>query len=160
MAGKVRGIPEGYHTITPSIVVQEAARAIDFYKKAFGAEEIMRMPEPGGRIMHAELRIGNSRFMLCDEMPEMGARSPKTLGGTPGGLYLYVENVDAAWKRAVDAGAKPVYPLADMFWGDRMGRLEDPFGHAWSLAQHIKDLTPAEIEKGQKEFFAGMKKKP
>lgn len=159
MAGKVKSIPDGYHTITPNIVVQEASRAIDFYKKAFGAEEIMRMPGPGGKIMHAELRIGDSRLMLCDEMPEMGSKSPKTLGGSPGGFYVYVENVDAAWKRALDAGAKPKMPLEDMFWGDRAGWVEDPFGHTWTLAQHVADLTPEEIQKGQQEFFARMQNK-
>ena len=155
----VRAIPEGYHTVTPNLVVRDAAKAIDFYKKAFGAEEIMRMPGPGGKIMHAELRIGNSRVMLNDEMPEHGCKAPGTLGGSPVGFYVYVENVDAAWKRATDAGAKTTMPLADMFWGDRTGQLEDPFGHKWSLAQHIKDLTHEEMRKGQEAFFAQQKQK-
>ncbi len=156
MPKQVKAIPEGYHTITPSIVVREAAKAIDFYKRAFGAEEKMRMPGPGGMIMHAELEIGDSAIMLTDEMPQMDSKSPKAYGGSPVGFYVYVQDVNAAWQRAVDAGAKPVMPLADMFWGDRMGRLEDPFGHSWSLAQHIKDLTPDEMRKGQEAFFARM----
>jgi PhnB protein len=151
---KVQAIPKGYHTVTPNVVLSDATKAIDFYKKALGAEEIMRMPGPDGRIMHAEIRIGNSVVMLCDEMPEMGVKSPKSYGGSPVGFYVYVEDVDAAWKRAVDAGAKPVMPLADMFWGDRTGRLEDPFGHTWSLSQHVQDLTPEEMRKGQEAFFA------
>jgi PhnB protein len=114
----------------------------------------MRMPGPDGRIMHAEIRIGDSVVMLGDEMPETGARSPKSYGGTPVRFYVYVENVDAAWKRAVDAGAKTVMPLQDMFWGDRTGCLEDPFGHVWNLAQHVADPTPEEIEKGQEAFFS------
>ncbi len=151
---KVKAIPEGYNTITPNLVVADAAKAIDFYKKAFGVTEIARMPGPNGGIMHAELRIGDSVFMLGDEMPEMGSRGPKALGGSPVSLYVYVENVDAAWDRAIKAGATSMMPLADMFWGDRAGWLEDPFGHKWALAQHVKDLTPEEIQKGQEAFFA------
>jgi len=156
MAAKVKANPKGYHTITPNIVIRDAARAIDFYKKAFGAEETMRMPGPGGKVMHAELKIGDSIVMLADEMPEMGSKSPKAYGGSPVNFYVYLGNVDAAWKRAVDAGAKVVMPLADMFWGDRTGRLEDPFGHSWSLAEHIKDVTPEEIKKGQEASFKQM----
>lgn len=159
MPKKVKAIPDGYYTLTPNLTVRQASKAIDFYKKAFGAEEIVRMPGPGGSIMHAELQIGNSRFMLADEMPEMGSKSPVAFGGSPVGFYVYVENVDAAWKRAVDAGAKPKMPLADLFWGDRVGALEDPFGHKWTLAQHVKDLTPDEVKKGQEAFMAQMKKK-
>jgi PhnB protein len=154
MTPKVNPVPQGYHTITPNLTVSEADKALDFYQKAFGAEETVRMPGPGGRIMHAELRIGDSVIMLHEEMPEMGSKSPKSYGGTPVGFYVYVENVDAAWKRAVDAGAKPTMPLQDMFWGDRTGRLEDPFGHAWNLAQHIGDPTPEEMERGQEAFFS------
>jgi PhnB protein len=157
---EVKAIPKGYHTITPNIVVSEGAKAIDFYKKAFGAEELVRMPGPGGGIMHAELRIGDSVVMLGEEMPDMGAKSPKAYGGSPVGFYVYVENVDAAWERAVKAGAKPVMPLANMFWGDRTGRLEDPFGHNWSLAQHVEDLTPEEIKQGQEAFFAQLQTTP
>ncbi len=155
MAGKVNPIPQGYHTITPNMVVKEAENALEFYKRAFGADETVRMPGPDGRIMHAELRIGNSMIMLAEERLEMDAKSPKTLGGTPVGFYVYVENVDTAWKRAVDAGASSIMPLADMFWGDRTGCLEDPFGHRWWLAQHVADLTPEEIQKGQEAFFSG-----
>jgi PhnB protein len=153
---KVNAIPKGYHTVTPSVIVDDGARAIDFYKKAFGAQELMRMPGPDGRIMHAEIQIGDSRVMLSDEMPDMDARSPKAYNGTPVGFYVYVENVDEAWRRAVDAGAKEVSPLTDMFWGDRTGSLQDPFGHKWNLAQHVADLTPEEIQKGQEAFFAQM----
>lgn len=157
MAKKVKAIPRGYHTVTPSLVIHGAAEAIAFYKKAFAAKQIMRMPGPGGSIMHAELRFGDSTIMLADEMPGMGSKSPATLGGSPVGFYVYVENLDATWKRAVAAGAKILMPLTEMFWGDRMGHLEDPFGHSWSLASHVKDLTPAEIKKAQKAFLAQQK---
>jgi PhnB protein len=153
---KVKPIPEGYHAITPNLVVADGAKAIEFYKKAFGATETVRMPGPTGGVMHAELRIGDSVFMLGEEMPEMGSRSPKALGGSPVSFYVYFENVDAAWERAVKAGAKVVMPLANQFWGDRTGRLEDPFGHNWSPSQHVEDLTPEQIQKGQEEFFAHM----
>ena len=152
-----------YHTVTPHLIVRDAAKAIDFYKKAFGAEELMRMPGPDGSIMHAEIRVGDSNVMLGDENPGMGCKSPATLGGSPVSFYVYVKDVDAAWKRAVDAaGIKcQCMALADMFWGDRTGQLEDPFGHHWSLSQHVKDLAPGEIKKGQETFFAQMKgKKP
>jgi PhnB protein len=156
MAKKAKAIPEGYHTVTPSLVVDDGARAIDFYRKAFGAQERMRMPGPDGRIVHAEIQIGDSRVMLSDEMPDMDVRSPKAYNGTPVGFYVYVENVDEAWRRAVDAGAKEVSPLTDMFWGDRIGSLQDPFGHKWNLAQHVADPTPEEMQKGQEAFFAQM----
>jgi PhnB protein len=154
MTPRVKPIPEGYHTVTPSLVVREGAKALEFYRRAFGAEEKMRMPGPDGGIMHAEFRIGDSNIMLNDEMPDMGAKSPQSYGGTPVKFYVYVENVDAAWKRAVDAGAKPLVPLQDMFWGDRMGCVEDPFGHSWNLAQHIADPSPEEMRKGQEAFFS------
>jgi uncharacterized glyoxalase superfamily protein PhnB len=154
-----KSIPEGYQTITPSLIVREARKAIDFYKKAFGAEEIMAMSGPGGSIMHAELKIGTSRVMLADEMPQFGCKSPAAYGGTPVSFYVYVDNVDNAWKRATDAGAKPVMPVGDMFWGDRVGKVDDPFGHGWTLAQHVKDLTPDQIAKGQKEWMEKMSKK-
>ena len=156
MATKAQAIPKGHHSVTPSLFVAGAAKAIDFYKKALGAEELMRFPAPDGTIMHAELRIGDSIIMLADEMPDMGGRGPKSIGGTPVSFFVYGENVDAAWKRAVDAGAKPVVPLADQFWGDRTGCLEDPFGHQWWLAQHIKDLTPEELRKNAESFFSQM----
>ena len=156
MAKKAQAIPKGYHTVTPSLVVAGAAEAIDFYKKALGAEEIMRFPAPDGTIMHAELRIGDSVIMLGEEMPEQGGRSPKSYGGTPVSFFVYQENVDAAWTRAVGAGAKPIMPLADQFWGDRSGCVEDPFGHQWWLAQHIEDLTPEELQKRAEAFFSQM----
>ena len=159
MEKSVKAIPDGYHTITPNITVSDAAGALSFYQKALGAEEIMRMPGPGGKIMHAEFRIGDSHVMIADEMPEMGNKGPRALGGSPTSFYVYVNNVDAAWKRALAAGAKEIGPLADMFWGDRTGRLEDPFGHAWVLAQHIKDVTPAEMKSGQEAFMAKMREK-
>jgi len=155
MAKKAQPIPKGYHTVTPSIVVAGAAKAIEFYKKAFGAQEVMRFPGPDGKtIMHAEIRVGDSNIMLGDEMPEQGARGPKTIGGTPVSFFIYGDNVDAAWKRAVDAGATPIMPLADQFWGDRTGCLEDPFGHHWWLAQHVQDLTPEELQQAADNFFS------
>jgi PhnB protein len=154
MAPKVNPIPQGYHTVTPNLVVRDGARAIEFYRKAFGADETVRMPGPGGSVLHAEIRIGDSVLMLADEMPDMGSKSPQAYGGSPVTFYIYVEDVDAAWKRAMDAGAKPVMPPADMFWGDRTGWLEDPFGHQWSLAQHVADPSPEEIQRGQEEFFS------
>jgi PhnB protein len=156
MAKTSQGIPKGYHTVTPSICVAGAAKAIEFYKKALGAEEIMRFPGPDGKLMHAEIRVGDSVIMLGDEMPEQGARSPKSYGGTPVSFFVYRENVDAEWKRAVDAGAKEIMPLQDMFWGDRTGCLEDPFGHRWWLAQHIQDLTPEEIQRNAEAYFSQM----
>jgi PhnB protein len=154
MAKQTEAIPKNYHTVTPSLMVDGAAKAIDFYKKALGAEEIMRFPGPDGRIMHAEIRIGDSVIMLGDEMPEQGARGPKSIGGTPVSFFVYRENVDAAWKRAIDAGAKEVMPLIDQFWGDRAGCLVDPFGHKWWLAQHVKDLTPEELHNAAEAFFS------
>jgi PhnB protein len=160
MAKKASPIPKGYHTVTPSLFVTGAAKAIDFYKKALGAEELMRFAGPDGKIMHAEIKVGDSIVMLADEMPEMGGRGPKTIGGTPVSFFVYGENVDAAWKRAVDGGAKELQPLADQFWGDRAGCLEDPFGHHWWLAQHIEDLTPEQIRKNAEAFFGQMQPTP
>jgi uncharacterized glyoxalase superfamily protein PhnB len=142
--------------VTPSLTLDNAAQAIDWYKKALGAEETTRAVGPDGKIMHAEIRIGDSTIMLGDEMPEHGGKGPKSYGGTPVSFFVYGENVDAAWKRAVNAGAKPIQPLEDQFWGDRTGCLEDPFGHHWWLAQHIKDLTPEELEKAAESFFSQM----
>lgn len=141
----VKPIPDGYHSLTPYLVVSGGAAAIDFYRKAFGAQELMRMPGPDGKLMHAEIKIGDSILMLGDENPQMGARSPKSLGGTPASVLLYVENVDAVFDRAVKAGAKVVMPVEDMFWGDRYAKLEDPFGHLWQLATHKEDVTPEEM---------------
>ena len=148
MAKTVKAIPEGYGSVTPHLVVRGAARAIEFYKRAFGAEEAMRMPSRDGqKVMHAELRIGDSLVFLNDEFPEMGARAPESLGGTPVTLHLYVQDADAVFARAVAAGARPLMPLQDMFWGDRYGKLADPFGHEWAIATHKEDLTPEEIGK-------------
>ena len=141
----VKPIPDGYHTITPYLIVQGAAAAIDFYKKAFGATELMRMPMPGGKIGHAEIQIGNSRLMMADEFPEMGAKAPPAFGGSPVGLMVYVEDVDAVFNRAVAAGAKVKKAVADQFYGDRSGQLTDPFGHEWTVATHKEDLTMEEI---------------
>src|SRR5690606_34489781 len=131
MASSVRGIPEGYHSLTPYLAVDDGARAIAFYQEAFGASEVMRMARPNGKVGHAELQIGDSRIMLADEYPDMGFRSPKTYGGSPVGLHLYVEDVDAVARRAVAAGAKELRPVKDQFYGDRTGSFEDPFGHVW-----------------------------
>ena len=159
MAKHVRAVPEGCHTVTPYLTVRGADRAIEFYKRAFGAKEQMRMPGPGGNgIMHAELKIGDSRVFLSDEFPDMGCRSPQSLGGTASSLHLYVKDVDAAFKKAVAAGAQVKMPVADMFWGDRYGKLIDPFGHEWGIATHKDDLTPQEISKRAKAFFAQMAK--
>ncbi|HJY85305.1 MAG TPA: VOC family protein [Candidatus Acidoferrales bacterium] len=144
---KVKPIPEGYHTATPYLIIKNAARAIDFYKKAFGAAERMRMADPSGKVMHAEIQIGDSRIMIADEFPEMGARSPESLGGSPVSIFLYVEDVDALAKQATSAGAKVLMPVQDQFWGDRYGKLTDPFGHVWDIATHKEDVAPEEIHK-------------
>lgn len=147
-------IPEGYTTITPSITFSDAPKAIEFYKKAFGASERMRMPGPDGKIMHAEIQIGTSRVMLQDEV--MGHRSATSMGGSPVDFYVYIDDCDAAIKKAIAAGAKEMYPIQDMFWGDRMGSVEDPFGHRWTLATHIKDVSEEEMRRGQDEFMKQM----
>lgn len=144
---KVRPIPEGYHTVTPYLIVHDAAQAIDFYRRAFGAEELVRMGAPGEKIGHAELQIGGSRIMLADEAPEVGARSARTIGGSPVSLLLYVEDVDTIWKRALAAGGKEERPLQDQFYGDRSGTLRDPFGHQWTVATHVEDVSPEEMER-------------
>jgi PhnB protein len=142
----VKPIPEGYHTATPYLIVNDAAGAIDFYQRAFGATEVMRF-DHGGKIGHAEIRIGDSPIMLADEHPEMGARSPQTLGGSPITILLYVEDVDAVFTQAVAAGAKVQRPVEDKFYGDRAGSVEDPFGHVWHIATHKEDLTLEEMYK-------------
>jgi PhnB protein len=147
VAGKVRPIPKDFSTVTAALTVNEAARAIDFYKRAFGAQELFRMEGPPGKIGHAEIKIGDSIIMLGDEMPGGGCRSPKSLGGTAVNLHLYVPDVDATFQKAVDAGARVDAPVADMFWGDRYGRLTDPFGHSWSLATHKEDVAPEEMDR-------------
>ena len=141
----VKPIPEGYHTVTPYLVIRDAAAAIEFYKKAFGATEIMRMASPDGKISHAEIKIGDSPIMIGDECPERNARSPQTLGGTPVGIFLYVEDVDRIAQQAIAAGATVMMPVADQFWGDRYGMFVDPFGHQWSVATHKEDVSPEEI---------------
>ena len=151
MTAKVNPIPEGMHTLTPHLVCDNAAKAIEFYKKAFGAEEGGRLPGEDGKIMHAMMRIGDSAFMLADEFPDWGSLGPNALKGTPVTLHLYVKDVDAAFARAVDAGAVVKMPLADMFWGDRYGIVTDPCGHHWSLATHVKDVSPEEMQRGMKE---------
>ena len=151
----VKPIPEGYYSVTPYLAVEHASAAIDFYKRPFGATERSRMPAPDGKIAHAELEIGDSLIMLSDPFPQSTARPPKELGGTTGGVFLYVEDVDAAFQQAVDAGATVSMPLEDMFWGDRFGSLMDPFGHHWSLATHKEDLSEEEIaERGQAAMAA------
>ncbi|MDQ3747161.1 MAG: VOC family protein [Acidobacteriota bacterium] len=147
MSDKVKPIPEGYGTVTPYLIVDGAARAIEFYKEAFGAEESFRMEGPGGRVGHAEIKIGDSHVMLADEHPEMGARGPQSFGGSPISLVLYVEDVDATVRRAVKAGAKLTRPVANQFYGDRTGGLEDPFGHAWYVATHVEDVSEEEMKK-------------
>ena len=142
MTGSTKHIPEGYHSVTPYLYMNDAARAIEFYKEVFGATEIMRMDAPGGKIEHAEIKIGDSYVMLGDECPEMDARSPQTVGGSPVGLLLYVEDVDAVVERAVAAGAKMLEPLEDKFYGDRMGKIQDPSGHIWAVATHKEDVSP------------------
>ena len=147
MPAAVKAIPEGYHTVTPYLILSGADDAIAFYKKALGAEEVMRLGSPGGKIGHAEIKIGNSRIMLADEHPELQALSPRTVGGSPVSIHLYVENADAAVERAVAAGAKLVRPVADQFYGDRVGGIEDPFGYRWFIATRKEDLTMDEIRR-------------
>ena len=160
MTTQVKPIPTGYHTVTPLLTVRDAAKAIDFYKRALGAEERMRFTGPDGKtIMHAEIKSGDSIIMLGGEQPDKGCGSPQTLGGTPVSLYLYVENVDQAFHHAVSAGVTVTMPVADMFWGDRMGQFTDPFGHKWALASHKEELTCEEIQKRGHAFFAEMAKR-
>ncbi|HEX5708507.1 MAG TPA: VOC family protein [Pyrinomonadaceae bacterium] len=147
MIGKAKPIPEGFHSVTPYLCVSDAARAIEFYKEAFGATEIMRMEAPGGKIGHAEVKIGDCIVMLADEFPEINFRSPQTLGGPSSHFMVYVEDVDAQVERAVAAGAKLTRPVKDEFYGDRTGCVEDPFGHAWYIATHVEDLAPEEIKR-------------
>ena len=154
----VQAIPKGYHTITPFMTVRDAARAIEFYKQAFGAKEKGVMKGPDGKVMHAELVIGDSIIMLADEFPEFGSLSPQSTGGSGMGLHIYIEDVDSAFDRAVKAGATVEMPVADMFWGDRYGKLRDPFGHKWSIGTHKADLSMEEMKKGMDEAMAKMPK--
>jgi PhnB protein len=144
---KVNPIPAGYHSVTPYLSIKGAAAAIDYYKEAFGATELFRMAGPDGKIGHAEIKIGNSPIMLADEYPEMEFVSPQTLGGSPVGLMIYVEDVDTMFQRAISKGAKEIKPLQDQFYGDRSGTLKDPFGHVWTVATHVEDVAPEEMEK-------------
>lgn len=143
----VKPVPDGYHTVTPYIAVRGAAKALEFYANAFGAKELFRMPGPGGAVMHAEMRIGDSHIMLGDEAPQMGASSPQTIGGSPVTLLLYVDDVDASFVRATKAGCTAQLPPTDMFWGDRYCKLQDPFGHLWAIATHKEDVSPEEMAK-------------
>lgn len=153
-------IPDGYSTVTASLIVKGGVAAIEFYKKAFGAQEIYRFPGPDNKsIMHAELKIGNSHVMLCDEMPQMNCRSPQSLGGTGIYIYMYVEDADATYTKAIAAGAKPTMPIMDAFWGDRFGQVQDPFGHIWGIATRKIDMTPEELAKAGQEFFKHMQPK-
>jgi PhnB protein len=147
MTSKPKPVPDGYHTATPYLIVKGAAQAIEFYKKAFGATELMRMAQPGGKIGHAEIKIGDSPIMLADESPDVGARSPQSIGGSPVSIMLYVEDVDRIFSQAVAAGAKVKRPVADQFYGDRTGGIEDPFGHLWYIATHKEDVSPEEMRK-------------
>lgn len=146
----VKSIPDGMHSVTPHLVCDGAAAAIEFYKKAFGATEVGRMAGPDGRLMHAQITIGDSAVMLVDENPQFGMRGPRSLNGTPVTIHLYVADADAFVERAVAAGAKVIMPLADMFWGDRYGVLEDPCGHHWSVATHQRDVSPEEMSQAMK----------
>ena len=150
-------IPRGYHTVTPYLTVNDGARALDFYTRAFGAREAMRMPGPGGKVMHAEFRIGDSLIMLSDEFPGVStSRAPTTLGGTTGSLFLYVKDVDGAFKKAVAEGCTTLMPPTDMFWGDRFAKLRDPFGNEWSMATHTADVPPKQMAERAKAATAQM----
>lgn len=151
-AQKVKPVEDGMHTVTPHLVCAGAAEAIDFYVKAFNAVELARMPDPSGKLMHAMIRIGDSPVMLVDEYPEWGSCGPKSLKGTPVTIHLSVEDADAVFQQAIDAGAKVTMPLEDAFWGDRYGRLEDPFGHSWSIGTHIRDVSPEEIKQAMQQM--------
>jgi PhnB protein len=152
----VKAIPAGYHSLTPYLAVEDAAKAIEFYKDAFGAEEVVRMPGPDGKIAHAELQLGDSKLMLSDPFPQSDVRPPSERGGPTASIFFYVEDVDAAFEQAQRAGAEVVTDLEDMFWGDRFGTLSDPFGHVWSLATHKEDLSEAEMAERSKAAMAEM----
>ena len=158
MTSNVKAIPEGYHSITPFLVVKNCADAIEFYKKAFDAEERYRMNMPDGKVGHAELKIGDSVLMLADEFSEMKSLSPKSIGGSPVSMYVYVQDVDAMFNNAVSAGGIVLDGVKDQFWGDRHGRLEDPYGHLWSIATHKKDLSPDEMKSAAEAAFSEMSK--
>ena len=149
----VKPIPEGYHSVTPYLIISGAAKAIDFYKAAFGATEVMRMQGPDGKIGHAEIKIGDSHVMLADEHPEIGARGPQSLGGSPVHLMIYIDDVDGVARRAVAAGATEIRPVTDKFYGDRSGTFRDPFGHQWEISTHVEDVPPEEMERRAKEWM-------
>lgn len=153
MASEVKAIPDGFESAAPMLCVNDAAAALEFYKKAFGAAEVYRLTEPGGRVGHAEIKIGRAVIMLADEYPELGHRSPQSLGGTPVTIHLYVEDADAVVSQAYDAGAKILRLVKDEFYGDRVGKLEDPFGHVWHIATRNEDVTPEEVQKRFAAFF-------
>ncbi len=155
MPNNTRFVPEGYHSVTPYLIVKGAAEAIEFYKKAFGAVEVLRIPGPGGSVGHAEIKIGDSHVMLADEHPDMGYRGPKALGGSPVSLMIYVPDVDNRVRVAAEAGARITQPVQDKFYGDRNGQLEDPFGHVWTISTHIEDVSLAEIELRLKKMMGG-----
>jgi PhnB protein len=155
---EIEKIPKDYHSITPVLIVKNGDKAIEFYKNGFGVEERCRMKSPDGRVAHAELKLGDSVFMLSDEYPEMKCHSPKTIGGSPVSMYVYVDDVDSVFNKAISAGAKVLDPVKDQFWGDRHGRLEDPFGHLWSIATHKKDLSEEEMKKAAEAAFSQMSK--
>lgn len=159
MTDKVKAVPDGFHTVTPHLTVRDAHRALDFYQKAFGAEVLHVAPAPGGKVMHAMLKIGDSFLMLNDEFPEFGGTpAPSANGGSGVTLHIYLDNVDAAFERAVSAGASVKMPLMDMFWGDRYGTVLDPFGHGWSLATHTRDMSPEEMQQEQEKACGQMQK--
>ena len=149
----VNPIPKGYHSVTPYLIINDAARAIDFYKKVFEATEVFRMADPSGKVGHAEIKIGDSMIMLADEHPEMGHRSPQSLGGSPVGMHLYLKDVDSTVEKAVAAGAKLERPVKDQFYGDRSGQIKDPFGHVWTVSTHKEDLSPEEMKKRAASAF-------
>jgi len=152
---KVLAVPHGYNSITPYLIVRNAANAIEFYKKVFGAKEVMRMEKPGGKIGHAEVRIGDTKIMLADEHPEMSARSPESYGGSPVGIHLYIKDVDAILQKAMAAGATLLRPATNMFYGDRIGTVKDPYGHTWSVATHVEDVSAKEMKKRAAAMYAG-----
>jgi PhnB protein len=154
----VQAIPAGHHTVTPYLAIKNGAKALEFYKKAFGATESFKLTMPDGRLGHAEIRLGDSVIMLSDEFPEYGGRSPETLGGSPVSIHLYVDDVDAFFEKALAAGAKARKPVMDQFYGDRSGQLEDPFGHLWWVATHKEDIAPAEMQKRVQAMFAEKEK--
>lgn len=156
MPDRAKPVPTGFHTLTPHLIVRDADKALEFYKNALGAEVLGVARMPDGKVLHASLRIGDSMLMLNEEFPEYGGLSPLSVGGTGVTIHIYLENVDQAFNRVVDAGAKVTMPLMDQFWGDRYGMVTDPFGHKWSLATHIKDLSPEEMQRAQEEAMAKM----